>query len=249
MSQTNDQVVVITGGNSGIGLATARAFVEDGARVALLGRDRETLDGAISEVGDSAIGIQGDVTHPEDLDRLVAAVSDQLGRIDVLFVNAGIAEVRPMEAVDEAHFDLIFGVNVKGAYFTVQKALPHLEDGASIVLNTSIANQLGNANFSVYTAAKAAFRSPARPLSAELVARGIRVNAISPGPIETPIYGRLGLPSEAINEMEAQFVSRVPLQRFGSPEEIASGVLFLASDASSFVLGHELVVDGGMSQL
>lgn len=249
MSQTNDKVVVITGGNSGIGLATARAFVEDGARVALFGRDRETLDGAISELGDSAIGIQGDVTHPEDLDRLFAAVSDQLGRIDVLFVNAGIAEVRPMEAVDEAHFDLIFGVNVKGAYFTVQKALPHLEDGASIVLNTSIANQLGNANFSVYSASKAALRSLARTLSAELVERGIRVNAISPGPIETPIYGRLGLPSEAINEMEAQFASRVPLQRFGFPEEIASGVLFLASDASSFVLGHELVVDGGMSQL
>ena len=249
MSQTNDKVVVITGGNSGIGLATARAFVEDGARVALFGRDRETLDAAISELGDSAIGIQGDVTRPEDLDRLFAAVSDQLGRIDVLFVNAGVAEVRPMEAVDEAHFDLIFGVNVKGAYFTVQKALPHLGDGASIVLNTSIANQLGNANFSVYSASKAALRSLARTLSAELVERGIRVNAISPGPIETPIYGRLGLPSEAINEMEAQFASRVPLQRFGSPEEIASGVLFLASDASSFVLGHELVVDGGMSQL
>ncbi len=249
MSKIQDKVAVITGGNSGIGLATAKAFVREGAKVALLGRDAETLDAAVSELGDAAIGVQGDVTNLGDLDRLFAAVKETYGKIDVLFVNAGVAQVRPLDQVDEAHFDLIFGVNVKGAYFTVQKALPLLADGASVVLNTSIANATGNANFSVYSASKAAVRSLARTLSADLVDRGIRVNAISPGPIETPIYGRLGLPNEAIDEMADHFASQVPLKRFGSPDEIASGVLFLASSDSSFVLGHELVVDGGMSQL
>lgn len=249
MSKLNDKVAVITGGNSGIGLATAKAFVQDGAKVALFGRDAETLDQAVAELGDAAIGIQGDVTNLEDLDRLFETVQKSFGKIDVLFVNAGVAQVRPIDAVDEGHFDLIFGVNVKGAYFTVQKAVPLLNNGASVVLNTSIANQTGNANFSVYSASKAALRSLARTLSAELVDRGIRVNAISPGPIETPIYGRMELPGQVIDEMAEQFSARVPLKRFGSPDEIASGVVFLASADSSFVLGHELVVDGGMSQL
>jgi NAD(P)-dependent dehydrogenase (short-subunit alcohol dehydrogenase family) len=249
MSRMQNKVAVITGGNSGIGLATAKAFVKEGAKVALLGRDSETLDAAVAELGDAALGIRGDVTSPEDLDRLFSTVEQQLGKIDVLFVNAGVAQVRPIDAVDEAHFDLIFGVNVKGAYFTVQKAVPLLNDGASVILNTSVANQTGNANFSVYSASKAALRSLARTLSAELVDRGIRVNAISPGPIETPIYGRLELPEQVIDELAEQFSSRVPLKRFGSPDEIASGVVFLASADSSFILGHELVVDGGMTQL
>ena len=249
MSKFKNKVAVITGGNSGIGLAAAKAFVKEGARVAVLGRDAETLDTAVADLGDAAIGIRGDVTKVEDLDRLFVTVGERLGKIDILFVNAGIAQVRPVEEVDEAHFDLIFGVNIKGAYFTVQKAIPLLRDGASVILNTSIANQTGNANFSVYSASKAALRSLARTLSAELVDRGIRVNAISPGPIETPIYGRLGLPEEAISEMAEHFSSQVPLKRFGSADEIANGVLFLASADSSFVLGHELVVDGGMTQL
>jgi len=249
MSKLQNKVAVITGGNSGIGLATAKAFVKEGAKVALLGRDAETLDAAVAELGDAALGIRGDVTSPDDLDRLFSTVEQQLGKIDVLFVNAGVAQVRPIEAVDEDHFDLIFGVNVKGAYFTVQKAVPLLNDGAAVILNTSIANQTGNANFSVYSASKAALRSLARTLSAELVDRGIRVNAISPGPIETPIYGRMELPEQVIDELAEQFSSRVPLKRFGSPDEIASGVLFLASSDSSFILGHELVVDGGMTQL
>lgn len=249
MSKMQDKVAVITGGNSGIGLATARAFVRDGAKVALFGRDAGTLDKAIAELGDAAIGVRGDVTQLEDLDRLFSTVEQQLGKIDVLFVNAGIAQVRPIEAVDEDHFDLIFGVNVKGAYFTVQKAIPHLNDGASVILNTSIANQSGFANFSVYSASKAALRSLARTMSAELVDRGIRVNAVSPGPIETPIYDRMELPKEVVGDMAEQFSSQVPLKRFGSPDEIASGVLFLATADSSFVVGHELVVDGGMSQL
>ena len=249
MSKMKDKIAVITGGNSGIGLATAKAFVQAGAKVALFGRDAETLDAAVAELGDAAIGVRGDVTELGDLDRLFKTVEQQLGQIDVLFVNAGIAQMRPVEAVDEAHFNLIFNVNVKGAYFTVQKALPLLKDGAAVILNTSITNQTGNVNFSVYSASKAAVRSLARTLSADLVDRGIRVNAISPGPIETPIYGRLGLPEEAIGEMADHFASQVPLKRFGSPDEIATGVLFLASADSSFVLGHELVVDGGMSQL
>jgi len=249
MSKMKDKVAVITGGNSGIGLATAKAFVREGAKVALFGRDADTLESAVAELGDAAIAVRGDVTQIEDLDRLFETVESEFGRIDVLFVNAGVAQVRPIDQVNQEHFDLIFNVNVKGAYFTVQKALPLLSSSASIILNTSIANQTGNANFSVYSASKAALRSLARTLSADLVDRGIRVNAISPGPIETPIYGRLGLPEEAIGEMADQFISQVPLKRFGSPDEIASGVLFLASADSSFVLGHELVVDGGMSQL
>jgi len=155
----------------------------------------------------------------------------------------------PIEGVDEAHFDQLFGVNVKGAYFTVQKALPLMNDGGAIVLNTSIANQTGNATMSVYSASKAALRSLARTLSAELVERGIRVNAVSPDPIETPIYSRIGLPAEAQQQMADSFTDRVPLKRFGAADEIASAVLFLSTTDSSYVLGHELVVDGGMTQL
>lgn len=249
MSKMQDKVAVITGGNSGIGLATAKAFVRDGARVALFGRDAETLNAAVAELGDAAIAVQGDVTQLEDLDRLFGTVEERLGKIDALFVNAGIAQLRPVDAVDEEFFDLIFGVNVRGAYFTVQRAIPLLNDGASVILNTSVANQSGFANFSVYSASKAALRSLARTLSAELVDRGIRVNAVSPGPIETPIYDRMELPKETVGEMAEQFSAQVPLKRFGTPDEIANGVLFLATADSSFVVGHELIVDGGMSQL
>ncbi len=249
MSKLTEKVAVITGGNSGIGLATARRFVKEGARVAIMGRDGETVRAAIDELGDAAIGVQGDVTNMGDLDHLFEIVREKFGSIDLLFVNAGVAQVRPLEAVDEAHFDLLFGVNVKGAYFTVQKALPLMNDGGAIVLNTSIANQTGNANFSVYSATKAALRSLARTLSAELVGRGIRVNAISPGPIATPIYGRLGIPEDELDGLAQHFTEQVPMNRFGEADEIANAVLFLGSPESSFVLGHELVVDGGMSQL
>ena len=249
MSKLTRKVAVITGGNSGIGLATAHRFVNEGARVAIMGRDAETVRAAVQQLGDAAIGVQGDVTNMGDLDHLFDTVREKFGSIDLLFVNAGVGQVRPIEAVDEAHFDLQFGVNVKGAYFTVQKALPLMNDGGAIVLNTSIANQTGNPNFSVYSATKAALRSLARTLSAELVDRGIRVNAISPGPIETPIFGRLGLPEDALEGLAQHFTEQVPMHRFGQADEIASAVLFLGSPESSFVLGHELVVDGGMSQL
>ncbi len=249
MNKLTEKVAVITGGNSGIGLATAHRFVKEGAKVAIMGRDAETVRAAVDELGDAAIGVQGDVTNMGDLDNLFEIVREKFGSIDLLFVNAGVGQVRPIEAVDEAHFDLQFGVNVKGAYFTVQKALPLMNDGGAIVLNTSIANQTGNPNFSVYSATKAALRSLARTLSAELVDRGIRVNAISPGPIETPIFGRLGLPEDALEGLAQHFTEQVPMHRFGQADEIASAVLFLGSPESSFVLGHELVVDGGMSQL
>ncbi len=249
MGKLDGKVAVITGGNSGIGLATAQAFVDRGARVAIMGRDPETLAAALEQLGDEAIGIQGDVRNLGDLDRLYASVRDQLGAIDVLFVNAGVASMRPVEAVDEEDFDFQFDVNVKGAYFTVQKSLPLLNNGAAIVLNTSISNQLGDANTSVYSATKAALRSLARTLSAELIGRGIRVNAISPGPIETPIFGRLGLPEDSIDEVRQHVTERVPMMRMGAADEIAKAVVFLASDDSSFVLGHELVVDGGLTEL
>jgi len=234
------KVAVITGGNSGIGLAA------EGARVALLGRDTTTLDAAVAELGGETMGMAGDAQNMEDLDRLYEEVRAAFGSIDVLFVNAGLANMRPIEDVDEAHFDLTFGVNVKGAYFTVQKALPLMNDGGGIVLTTSIANETGNPAMSVYSASKAALRSLARTLSAEPVACGIRVN---PGPIETPIFSRLGLPPEAQEAMAAAFTERVPLKRFGAAEEVANAVLFLSSPESSYVLGAELVVDGGMTQL
>ena len=243
------KVAVITGGNSGIGLATARSFGSEGAKVAILGRDPTTLEAAVSELGDAAIGVVGDVQNLQDIDRFYETVKQDFGSIDFLFVNAGVAKMRPLEAVDEEHFDELFAVNVKGAFFTVQKALPLMNDGGAIVLNTSITNQTGNPTMSVYSASKAALRSLARTLAAELVERGIRVNAVSPGPIETPIYGRLDLPPEAQEEMAASFAERVPLKRFGAAEEVANAVLFLSSPESSFVLGHELVVDGGMTQL
>lgn len=243
------KVAVITGGNSGIGLASARRFVAEGAKVAILGRDAKTVETAVSELGDAALGVVGDVQNLQDIDRLYETVKREFGSIDFLFVNAGVAKMRPIEAVDDEHFDEIFGVNVKGAFFTVQKALPLMNDGGAIVLTTSVANQLGSPTMSVYAASKAALRSLARTFSAELVERGIRVNAVSPGPIETPIFGRLGLPPEAQDEMAASFAEQVPLKRFGSAEEVANAVLFLSSPESSFVLGAELVVDGGMTQL
>ena len=247
--QLSGKVAVVTGGNSGIGLATARRFAEEGARVAIMGRNPETVESAVREIGHDAIGVAGDVQNLADIDRLYQMVEKQLGSIDVLFVNAGSGRVGALEAVDEAHFDELFGVNVRGAYFTIQGALPFMKDGGSIVLNTSIANQVGIPNMSVYSASKAALRSLARSLSAELLDRGIRVNAVSPGPIETQIISRLNVPEAAQAQMAGAFLAQVPLKRFGEADEVANAVLFLTSPESSFILGHELVVDGGITQL
>lgn len=249
MGKLEGKVAVITGGNSGIGLATAKEFREQGARVVITGRDQKTLDEAKREIGGDVLAVHSDASSLTDIDKLFAAVKEEFGHIDVLFVNAGIGKFAPVEAVTEEMFDSIMDINFKGAYFTIQKALPFLNDNASIVLNTSINAHIGMPNSSVYAASKAALITLARTLSAELIGRGIRVNAVSPGPVTTPILNRLGLPPEALEETRTSLKDQIPMKRFGRPEEIAKTVLFLASTDSSFLLGTEIIADGGMSQL
>ena len=249
MGKLEGKVAVITGGNSGIGLATAKEFNEQGAQVIITGRDQETLDAASREIGGNVVALRSDTSSLTEIDRLFAAIKEKFGHIDVLFVNAGIGKFAPVDAVTEEFFDSIMDINFKGAYFTIQKALPLLSDNASIILNASISANIGMPNTSVYAASKAALITLARTLSGELVGRGIRVNAISPGPVTTPILGRMGLPPEVIAETAKNMEVQVPMKRFGRPEEIAKTVLFLASDDSSFLLGTEIVADGGMSQL
>ena len=237
------KVAVITGGNSGMGLATAKRFVAEGAYVFITGRRQQELDAAVKEIGDNVTGVQGDVANLADLDRLYEVVKAKKGKIDILFANAGVGEFAPISGVTEAHFDKIFDINVKGTLFTVQKALPLLQDGGSIIMTGSVAGSKGFENFGVYNASKAAIRSFARTWTVDLRARKIRVNVISPGPIDTPIL--VGVP----DEVKAHFVSAVPLGRIGEAEEIAKVALFLASDEASYVAGVELFVDGGMAQI
>jgi NAD(P)-dependent dehydrogenase (short-subunit alcohol dehydrogenase family) len=245
----NNKIAVITGGNSGIGLATAQAFIQEGAKVIIVGRNQQSLDEAVQTLGDKAIAIQADVANLADLDRLYATVKEQVGNIDIIVVNAGVGYARPLAQVDEAHYDQVMNINVKGAYFTVQKALPVLNEGAAIVLVASVASITGMPGLSVYNASKAALRSLARTFSAELVDRGIRVNVISPGPIETPIFGKMELSPEVAAKMGEGIINRVPMKRMGQPEEMATAILFLASSDSSYVLGAELFADGGMGQI
>lgn len=249
MSKLKNKVAVITGGNSGIGRAIAETFANEGAHVVISGRDDATLQSTVEAIGNGTLAVQADVTNLSDLDRLFEAVRERHEQIDVLVVNAGGATIRPLEAADEAHFDNVSDVNFKGAYFTVQKALPLLTDGAAILFTTSIANVRGFAGMGVYAAAKAAVRSLARTFAAELAPRGIRVNALSPGPVETPIFNRLGIPEEQIAAAKSGFVSQVPLGRIGTADEIARAALFLVSDDASFVTGAELAVDGGLAQV
>jgi NAD(P)-dependent dehydrogenase (short-subunit alcohol dehydrogenase family) len=249
MKRLEGKVAVITGGNSGIGLATAKRFQEEGAKVAILGRSRKTLDEAVNTIGNGVVAVQGDVAKLADLDKLYAEVSRRLGKIDVLFVNAGVAKFAPFAETSESTYDENFDINIKGAYFTIQKALPLLNDGASIILNTSVAGQTGNAGTSAYSATKAALRSLARTTAAELAGRGIRVNTVAPGPIVTPILGRTGLPQEAVDEFAKQIIAQVPMKRFGQPEEVAGAVAFLASQDASYITGVEINVDGGLGQI
>jgi NAD(P)-dependent dehydrogenase (short-subunit alcohol dehydrogenase family) len=249
MGKLEGKVAVITGGNSGIGLATAKEFKEQGARVVITGRDQQSLDEAKREIGGDVLAVRSDASSLTEIDKLFDAVSERFGHIDVLFINAGVGKFVPVEAVTEEWFDSVMDTNFKGAYFTIQKALPLLNDNASIILNGSINAHIGMPNSSVYAASKAALLTLARTLSAELVGRGIRVNAISPGPIATTILNRLGLPAEVLEQTEKSLKEQIPMKRFGRPEEIAKTVLFLASSDSSFLLGTEIVADGGMSQL
>jgi NAD(P)-dependent dehydrogenase (short-subunit alcohol dehydrogenase family) len=249
MKRLEGKVAVVTGGNSGIGLATAKRLQEEGARVAIAGRSRKTLDDAVRAIGNGVVAVQADVAKLTDVDKLYAEVSKKLGKIDVLFVNAGVAKFAPLAETSESLYDENFDINIKGAYFTIQKALPFLNDGASIILNTSVVDSKGFEGASAYSATKAALRSLARTSAAELVGRGIRVNAVAPGPIVTPIIERSGLPKEAIDQFEKETVAKVPMKRFGQPEEVAGAVAFLASQDASYITGVEINVDGGLGQI
>ena len=249
MKRLEGKVAVVTGGNSGIGLASARRLHEEGARVVITGRDPKTLDAAVSAIGAGTVALQSDVSKLEDIERLFSVVESKVGKIDVLFANAGIAKFATYSNSQAALFDELFATNVKGVYFTLQKAIPHLNVGASVILNTSVAGSKGTENMGIYAATKAAVRSFARTAATELKERNIRVNAVAPGPIATPIFGRTGLTEEQIKGFQAGITARVPLGRIGRPEEIAGAVAFLASDDASYITGVELAVDGGMANL
>jgi len=237
------KTAVITGGTEGIGLATAKLFVKEGAYVFITGRRQKELDEAVKNIGANVFGVQGDVAKLADLDRLYEMVSKRKGQIDIIFANAGVGEFVPLGAVTEEHFDKQFNINVRGTLFTVQKALPLMRDGASIILNGSVASVKDTAAFGVYAASKAAVRSLARTWTTDLKDRGIRSNVVSPGPINTPLVSRQSA------EMIGRIVSTIPMGRMGEPEEVAKVALFLASDDSSFVTGIELFVDGGRAQV
>ena len=249
MAKLEGKIALITGGNSGIGLATAKEFVNEGAYVFLTGRREPELTAAVMEIGRNVTSVQGDVSNLADLDRLFEQIKREKGKLDIVFANAGIAKYATLGAITEEHYDSIFDVNVKGLLFTVQKALPLLPDGASIILNASIVASKGLPSNSVYSATKAAVRSFARTWTTDLKERGIRVNAVSPGSISTPGLSNLLASSESGQQRLKTIHNAVPLGRLGTPDEIAKAVVFLASDDSSYITGTELFVDGGFAQV
>jgi NAD(P)-dependent dehydrogenase (short-subunit alcohol dehydrogenase family) len=249
MKKLEGKIALVTGGNSGIGLATAKQFVAEGAYVYITGRRQVELDAAVEAIGKNVTAVQSDVSNLADLDRLFATIKQEQGHLDIIFANAGGGQIAPLGAITEEHFDKTFNINVKGLLFTVQKALPLLPEGASIILNASTASIKGTPAFSVYSATKAAVRSFARNWILDLRERKIRVNAISPGVVPTPGYDHLGLNDQQLQEFVDSQASAIPLGRVGKPDEIAKAVVFLASDDSSFVNGIELFVDGGMAQI
>ncbi|HUU71703.1 MAG TPA: SDR family oxidoreductase [Burkholderiales bacterium] len=247
MKKLQDKVAVITGGTTGIGQAAARLFHEQGACVYITGRNEKTLAEAQKNLPAEIVAIRSDASRLEDIDALAAEIKEKAGRIDVLYVNAGIAKFLPFESITPEIFDEMFNINFRGAYFTIQKLLPLMGEGSSIVLTTSIAADLGMATSSAYGATKAALSSLARTLSNELAPRAIRVNEVSPGPIETPIYGKLGMPQDQVEGFKGMMSDLVPVKRFGSAEEVAKAALFLASSDSSYLLGSKIRIDGGFA--
>jgi len=254
MSNNNGQklagkIAVITGGSSGIGLATAKRFVEEGAHVVITGRREKELKEAAADIKGDVTTVVGEITNLEDLDQLYAVVKEKHGHIDILFANAGVATIAPLATSTEAQFDKTFDINVKGIFFTVQKAPPHFKDGGSIILTSAAANVLGQPGLTAFTASKAAVRSFARGWTAELKDRKIRVNSVSPGAVDTPALNKAGIPPEKLEQAVAELTSQIPLGRRGKAEEIAATVVFLASDESSYITGVDLAVDGGMAQV
>lgn len=250
MNKLTGKIALVTGGNSGMGLESAKLLAAEGAKVIITGRRAKEVEEAAKYIGPNGFGVVSDVSKLSDLDALYATIKEKYGHLDIVFANAGVGEFASIEQADEGHFDRIFDINVKGLFFTVQKALPLLKDGASVILNASSAAHTGMANFSVYAATKAAVRSFARNWTLDLKERHIRVNAISPGPIDTPIFGKIdGLTKEQVEGFKQGVAGMVPLGRMGRSDEIAKAVLFLASDDSSFVTGIDLGVDGGMAQV
>lgn len=247
MGKLEGKVALITGGSSGIGLATARLFHTEGAKVVITARDSEKLEKVAREIGDGVLGIPSDTRKLADLDNLMAHIRESFGKVDIVFINAGATGSRSLADMDEAFFDDLMDTNFKGPFFTLQKALPLLNDGASIILSGSVSSVVGLPNSAVYSASKAALQSLARTLTAELIGRGIRINTIVIGANDTGILARSGLSPEAVEESVKAFSSRIPLKRMGRPEEVAEVALFLASDASSFVVGTEVAVDGGLT--
>jgi len=249
MGKLEGKIALVTGGSTGIGLATAKEFVSEGAYVFITGRRESELNAAVKEIGSSVTAVQGDVSKLDDLDRLFAQIKQEKGKLDIVFANAGIAKYAPLGQTSEELFDSIFDINVKGTFFTVQKALPLLSDGAAIIVTSSVVGSKGLSSNSVYSATKAALRSFARTWTTDLKPRRIRVNAVSPGTIDTPGLNDLLASAEAGQERVKMISNAVPLGRFGRPEEIAKAVVFLASDDSSYVAGAELFVDGGFAQV
>ena len=244
-----NKVAVVTGGSSGIGLATAKLFAAEGAKVAITGRNSANLNSAVAQIGQDAIGFQGDVANLNDLDQLYKTVTDKLGKIDVLIVNAATYVLAPLASFTEEQFDQVSDINFKGTFFSVQKALPYLNDGASIVLTSSVVAEKGVPNHSAYAASKAAVRSLARSFSAELLDRKIRVNVLTPGPIDTPIFSTVTNTQEEADAVKTGMGEFTPIKRVGTVQEIAAANLYLASDDSAFMVGGEILLDGGIRSL
>ncbi|WP_109437624.1 SDR family NAD(P)-dependent oxidoreductase [Aquimarina sp. AU119] len=249
MKKLQDKVAVITGANSGIGLATAKLYLQEGAKVVISGRRQEALDEVSAELEGDFITIKADVSKAEDNKRLIEESTAKYGKIDILFLNAGIAPPTPTNEITEEHYDTLFNTNVKGPILATKEALPHITDGGTILFTNSVVTQKGFDGLGVYSATKGALRAYQRVLTSEVKSRGIRVNSIAPGPIATPIYDKMGLPQDVVEEMGKGFAQQVPLGRFGTSEEIAKSALFLASEDASYINGVELEIDGGLSQI